>query len=322
MMTRPETHRYRLHGLPIIVDASDSSLAERVAFLLHLLRAEPAPADPLPPALSFRVRREPEVIPDEAEPIDTHERGATLLQAGGRLYLRHGMEGAQIDPAGGQAMLWCTDDNPGLLFDLLSLSLVALLSPRGHFLLHAACLAHETGGIVISARSHSGKSSLALGLVQAGWGYLSDDMVLLSLSGEDIEARGLSRDFRLDDDAVPHFPALFSELPAPVLDKHHLDMGTLFPGQYTPVCRPRVFIVPEIADVAVSTITPISPGKVLLHLLSQTSFITRDKAVASRQMDVLRMLAISVTAYRLRAGRDLYHNPELAGAFLAPLMAT
>ncbi len=311
--------RYLLHDLTIDLVSGNEALANRADHLIRYLRATPADSSGDAPVLRVSVGDGQESIPGDAERIDMHERGTALFARHGTLFLKNGSSGARVDPVDGLVHLWIRDENPGLLFDLLALGLLAVLGPRGFFLIHAAGLVYNDAGLIISARTHSGKSSLAMGLVLEGWGYLSDDMLLVSRAGKGLEARGLGSDFRLDDNALARFPSLTSGDQQPAADKHHFKVDTLFPHRYVAVCRPRVLIIPEIVDAAESSLEPITPGTVLTHLLSQTSILSRDTSHAAAHIDVLRTLALSLKAYRLFSGRDVYRNPRLAHTLLSPL---
>ena len=85
-----------------------------------------------------------------------------------------------------QANFWC--------FGLLK-----LLRPLGVYSLHAAGLAaKDVEGVLLVGPSGSGKSTLAIGLIRAGWSYLSDDAVLLRHGSQGIEALACRRSFYID----------------------------------------------------------------------------------------------------------------------------
>src|SRR4029078_7881765 len=72
-----------------------------------------------------------------------------------------------------------------------SFAVCAALRPLGLFELCAAgvVIPQTRDGALIVGPSGSGKSTLTLQLAKAGWGYLSDDELLLSVVGEAVEAR-------------------------------------------------------------------------------------------------------------------------------------
>src|SRR6185503_4873027 len=80
-----------------------------------------------------------------------------------------------------------------------SFTVCAALRRFGLFELHAGgvSLPGSDAGVLIIGPSGSGKSTLTLQLATAGWSYLSDDELLLSLNKDTIEARGFRSFFAL-----------------------------------------------------------------------------------------------------------------------------
>ncbi len=320
--------RYRLHEVALTVRA-DAEMGETVDFILRYLRAEPTPADGSR-ALRWDFALAPvaEPLPEGTVLLGRNAHGVTAHQVGERYYFAYGASCAAIDPQAGQAWVRLTPavwsrpaQRRGLLYDLVLLALLTLLRPRGLFALHAAGVARDGDGFLIPAPGHSGKSTLALGLLRTGWHYLSDDLVLLSGAEGQVEARGLFRHFRFDPAAVRRFPELAPHTqPAGTLsDKLHLAVDACFPGRYRPCCRPRVLLFPEIAERSETVPTPLTPGQALLRLLAQTSLPARDRTLAGRQLDVFRHLAEQTRAFHLALGTDLYHDPTRAESLLASL---
>ena len=327
MTPSPFRRSYELHGTPLELHASDRAMGATADAFLRVLRAAPRDGDDAP---AVRLFFEPGAgaVPEGAEALGVHERGVEAFEAGGRVFLRFGASVAEVDPRAGTSRVRLAPDltdeevRAGLLFDLLILSLLALLQPHGRYLLHAACLVRGDAGLLISARSGSGKSTLAMSLVHAGWGYLSDDMLLLREHGDRVETLGLGRHFRLIPDAFERFPDLAARAGDTDVytDKHHLDVDALFPGRFTPRITPRVLVIPEIVDRPVSELSPLPASAALLHMLGQTTFLARDTRLADRHLATLRKLALQMKTYRLKAGRDLYDEPARASDLLAPLL--
>ena len=71
--------------------------------------------------------------------------------------------------------------------------------------LHASCVASDQNGIVLVGPSRSGKSTLALAFVEAGFQLLSDDRVFASVQRDGLLAFGLSRPLKLRRDAMSWF---------------------------------------------------------------------------------------------------------------------
>ena len=98
-----------------------------------------------------------------------------------------------------------------LLARIASFAVCAALRRFGLFDLHSAGVVNpESGkGVLIVGPSGSGKSTLALQLALAGWPYLSDDELLLSLVDGEVEARGFRSFFAVSTDKTAPFQELF-----------------------------------------------------------------------------------------------------------------
>lgn len=90
------------------------------------------------------------------------------------------------------------------------------LEPMAYFLLtqsytlpiHAACIARNGHGILLSGPSGAGKSTLAFACARAGWTFVADDATSLLQDSQDRIAIGKPHQARVRDDA----PSLFPEL--------------------------------------------------------------------------------------------------------------
>lgn len=325
MIRTSDARTYRLHDVRIAVEAPGTGVAEAAGALLALLRAEPDDDARADLRLTFAATMGQ--VPEGAEFVGRHERGVEVLEAAPALYLRLGATVVVARPEDGTATFHLGPSKPadgaaqhGPLLDLLLLCLLVLLRPRGLYLLHAACLVCDGAGLLVSAHSGSGKSTLATALASAGWSFLSDDLLLLRATPGGVEALGLGLHFRLLPDTLDRFPGLVARSAGFAADKHHLEADELFPDQYTPRCLPRVLVIPEIAALPTSEVHPLPASAALMHLLGQTTFLSRDRRLAAAHLDTLRRLALQVRPYRLRAGRDLYEHPDRAARLLAPLM--
>jgi len=90
------------------------------------------------------------------------------------------------------------------------------LEPMVYFILvqsyampiHAACVAKNGRGILLSGASGAGKSTLAFACARAGWTFISDDATSLLMDSEDRIAIGKPHQARVRDDAPRLFPEL------------------------------------------------------------------------------------------------------------------
>ena len=90
------------------------------------------------------------------------------------------------------------------------------LEPMAYFLLaqsytmplHAACIAKEGRGVLLTGPSGAGKSTLAYACARAGWTFVADDATSLLQDSEDRVAIGKPHQARVRDDAPRLFPEL------------------------------------------------------------------------------------------------------------------
>jgi hypothetical protein len=83
-----------------------------------------------------------------------------------------------------------------------------LFTQRYTMPIHAACIAKDGGGLLLTGVSGAGKSTLAYACARAGWTFVSDDATALLQDTEDRIAVGKPHQARVRDDA----PSLFPEL--------------------------------------------------------------------------------------------------------------
>jgi len=218
-----------------------------------------------------------------------------------------------VDPGRGEAHATLLAGAPvrGDTFAILTLALCALLRPHGLLPLHAAGLVRAGEGVLISAHSGAGKSTLALALVRQGWGFLSDDALLLEERGSGIEALPFRRTFGL----LPETLAWLS-VPGGTWTPHPSDgrkrsvpLADLLPEQAVERCRPSVLVFPQILDTPASRLQPLRPAEALTRLMRQSGLITLDPGWTREHMAVLGRLVAQARSYRLLAGRDVLESP-------------
>lgn len=74
--------------------------------------------------------------------------------------------------------------------------------------MHAACIAREGRGILLSGPSGAGKSTLAFACARAGWTFVADDATSLLQESDDRVVIGKPHEARVRDDAPRLFPEL------------------------------------------------------------------------------------------------------------------
>src|SRR5690554_3384989 len=176
--------------------------------------------------------------------------GITVWYGTGRFCLRTPYSSFLVDAAAGTAAgtvaaghlpeAWAWSVWPALL------SLLLLLRPHRYFPLHAAALVHDGIGLLAPAASGAGKSTLACNLLRSGWGFLSDDTVLLHPTPQGVAAYAFRVHAALEEDSHTIFPELVPHWQRPTEQepKQWVPVSTLYPDQTADVCIPRVLVFP------------------------------------------------------------------------------
>jgi len=217
--------------------------------------------------------------------------------------------------------------HPVALVNAFSYGLQAALRRAGVFDVHAAGAVEpisQAGALFVGA-SGSGKTTLTLRLTEAGWLYLSDDMVVLSETPTSLEAEGLRRLFAVADTSVVGSSSrrLSAALGPPVASdpsKRRLEPERVFPESRAVSCQPRALFFPRVAASDETTIKKIEARAAMEQLMRHCPWATYDAYTAPSYLRVLARLANQCRAYELAAGRDLLLKPERAADLLAPCM--
>jgi hypothetical protein len=186
-----------------------------------------------------------------------------------------------------------------------SFAVCAALRRFGLFDLHSAAVAEPDSGrgVLIVGPSGSGKSTLTYQLANAGWPYLSDDEVLLSVNDVDdmaIEARGFRSFFALRDTAG-------------VASRNVFEPAGVFSSTRVSQVLPGWLLFTAISGEKQTQLRELSQPETMKRLIRACPWATYDTAVAGANLDVLSRLARQVTAFDLAAGTDLLDPGRAAG---------
>ncbi len=190
-----------------------------------------------------------------------------------------------------------------------SFAVCAALRRHGLFELHAAGMVHPGSeqGVLIVGPSGSGKSTLALQLATAGWPYLSDDELLLSLEDGAVEARGFRRFFAVRDEANADFKTCFEPDEA---------FGPTFKSTPRVSTVPGVLLFISLTGEERTRFDGLTQSETMTRLLRACPWATYDTAIAAANLELLSKLARQTRAFDLFAGRDL-----LTAGFAADLLS-
>ena len=328
--------RYRLGELPVEVHCNEADPAssagqavrQAVAAVLDYFGLRRATGLDVRPAARLAFASDVRSGGLDVRPV-THHNGVDVYRSADGWMLQERENVVWLDLAAKTAHgtigspPWATSGTLHLPFvNLVIHSLLLLLRPEGYWPLHAAALEKDGRGLLLVAASDSGKSTQALGLVRAGWRYLSDDSVLLRRAAGAIEAMPLRRDFGLDAEAKATFPEIARHARPFLTDerKRRVDMAALHPSLAAERCTPRLLLFPHIADRPRSELVPVGQKDALFGLMQQSVLLALGPDVAAPHLQALGQLAGQVQSYRLLAGHDLRDHPERLADLLAPLL--
>jgi hypothetical protein len=245
----------------------------------------------------------------------------TLWRDGESLFLRGRFVAVSVVPRRGEARAALLGEGSarGEGVAVLMLALCALLRPHGLLPLHAAGLVHAGAGVLVSAASGSGKSTLTLALVREGWGFLSDDALMLEETPAGIEALPFRRTFGLLPETMAWLPVRSEGWPRHPADgrKVAVPMADILPAQAADRCRPGVLLFPQIVETSESRVLPLRAADALTALMRQSGLITLDPMWAREHMAVLGRLVGQTRSYRLLAGRDVLEAPSAVAQLVA-----
>jgi hypothetical protein len=194
----------------------------------------------------------------------------------------------------------------------------------GLFELHAAGLVEPDSGagILFVGPSGSGKSTFATQLATSGWQYLSDDTLLLTINGLNVEARALRRVFAVTEPTIAAsllagYEGLLAE-PVPFDPlKRRFEPEKIFPGGFTDICVPRVIFFPNINGEPASDARRITQAETMARLIRMCPWACYDKPAARAHLEALSLLAQQTRAFELQAGTDLLGDPGYTARFIS-----
>jgi hypothetical protein len=190
-----------------------------------------------------------------------------------------------------------------------AISRLVAISERG-LILHSAALMHEGRAVILSGKSGSGKSSLAVALTADGLQYLTDEVIEISLDGKQIHT--LPRSIFLKSGAAFIWKNLAEPDSTRLLrfadDAAWVDPQLFHPNLPASSATPRLLIFPHYDPSSALQFQKLTAAETLFRLLQN---ITNARNLPRHGLDGATCLAQNVTAYTLT-----YPNSESASEWI------
>lgn len=197
----------------------------------------------------------------------------------------------------------------------------------GLYEIHAACVVEPVrgAGLLFAGPSGSGKSTLAAQLAAAGWGYVSDDKLLLYGEGDAARVHALRRAFSVTEQTISAggiegFERALTRPAAFDAAKRRFDPTEVFPEGFVERYAPSAVCFPSVADEPLSRAERIGQREAMALLIRLCPWAAYDRPSARGHLEALARLAKGCVAFRLRAGRDLLGDAARNAAFIASLL--
>ncbi len=263
--------------------------------------------------ISVRAHRAPLLRPTGRATLALGGVAAWVEEGGSSVVLRGAMpaSGGVLNRAAGQSQLQvdpaCARDAGADLYSMLTVSAALLLAGLGRALVHAAAVVAPDGDAwLLVGDARSGKSTTCATLAPAGWGYLSDDQVVLEAREYGVYVEGWLRPFHLDAAGEGGEPT------GERREVHPTELGLEGWRRTAPLAG---VILPVVAAGEPTLLTPVAAPDALAGLVRQSPWLLACPDTAATTLAVLRRAA-ECRAFALRLGLDTYRQPaRLAAAF-------
>lgn len=201
----------------------------------------------------------------------------------------------------------------------LQMLLALWASDRGLQAVHAGLVARDGVGVLVPARSGSGKSTVALTCLGAGYTYLGDDWIGVGAAADgSLVGHGLYSSTSLEAEHAARFPLLLPHAipPTDVSERKSLVLlSPLFGERLGSSARVCALALPRIVDREDTSWRHASKGEAILMLAPSAVFAMRPRA-GREGVERLAEIVRRLPAYWLEIGRDLDDIPRQMDAIL------
>ena len=174
--------------------------------------------------------------------------------------------------------------------------------------IHAGLISWGGQGVLLGGKGDTGKSTVAVACLDAGFDYIGDDYVGLKLAADgSIEGHGLYNTTWLEHSHLSRFSALVPHAIQGDNRKLPVLLSQVFPEKLARVAPIRLLLLPRVKDHAVARTFPASKREALLAL-TPTSMIKMPVS-GGRHFNRILKLIENVPCYWLEFGDDLRRVP-------------
>ena len=209
------------------------------------------------------------------------------------------------------------------VFSYLRLVLLFLLRRLGWFELHGGACVQSGKGYVFTGPPGSGKTSTVLGLIEAGWDYVSDDALLVRQvpppgAAAPVYLRAGRILFSVTGATLDRFPALqlHAERRWQRAGKWVVNPAGLWPQRQVLSVQPAFLFFCQLREAEETRVLPLAATDALSQLMVNSPWLALDRETAAAHLATYRKLAESCYSFTLLAGRDVWHEPSRLAAYL------
>jgi hypothetical protein len=205
---------------------------------------------------------------------------------------------------------------------LLSYAFAPALRRCGVFEIHSAGVVAPGSdkAILIAGPSGSGKSTLTTQLANCNWGYLSDDVLWLHESEEEVRVQPLRRFFALTSETLAAINLTTTKVGEPNA-KTRLEPEELFQTQAIIGATPGTILFTTVGNENRTQLQPLTAAQSMTRLLRLSPWAAYDKPTSGQHLQVLGRLANSTTAFDLIAGKDILINSTSAAEIVEQVVS-
>ncbi|HYJ80683.1 MAG TPA: hypothetical protein VEW03_13805 [Longimicrobiaceae bacterium] len=196
------------------------------------------------------------------------------------------------------------------LYSMATLSAALLLGRMGRALAHTAAVVAPGGGAwLLAGDAFAGKTTTCANLAESGWGYVSDDHLVLYRGADgEVRVEGWPRRFHVDEGW---------EAGAPVRRRGELDPHARWPGRWRRTAPLAGLLFPRVDAELPTALAPLPAADALAALMRQSPWLLADFASAGEVLGLLRA-ACERPAFTLRLGLDSYRDTARLRRVLRP----